>query len=670
MQHKRRLLLILIMLAALLLAACDGGDGDDDPTATPTEEVVEEPTVAEVEEEPSVEPTEEDVEEPTEEAVVEEPTEEIAVEEPTEEAVVEEPTEEMAVEEPTEEATEEAVEEPLEATEEADAPGVIVEEIVTEAGDFTILLQALESADLVETLSGEGPFTVFAPTDEAFEAALESLGLTAEDLLADTETLTNILLYHVVEGEVMAEDVMGMESAETLLDGAEITIESSDDGVVLNDSVNVIMTDLDASNGVIHVIDGVLVPESVLEVAMVTEPTEAPTVEETEEAVVEEPTEEPTVEATEEAVVEEPTEEPMDEEPTEEPMAEATEEAVSGSLISSVCLVTDQGGVNDGTFNQLANDGMLRAAADFGLETTTIESNTPSDFEPNITTCLDTGHDVVVTVGFLLGDATRAAAEANPDVYFIGVDQFFEDHTDNLVGIQSREDQGGFLVGVMAALMTESDVVGGVYGIDVPAVVKFRHGFEQGVRYINPDIEVLGVYIDSFVDPAAGASAAEQMLGQGADVIFGAGGSTGTGGIQFAAAEDVYVIGVDQDEYFTSFGGGETPGAEYLISSALKAVDVGVYDMLQALVTGEIEWMGGGLYLLEAANDGVAFAPPHDADVPEEVTEQVEEVYELLKSGELTTGVDAVTGALLDASGEPMEEEEPTEEPEATEESE
>ena len=369
-----------------------------------------------------------------------------------------------------------------------------------------------------------------------------------------------------------------------------------------------------------------------------------------------EPTEEP-----------EPTEAPTEEpEPTEAP----TEEAVAAvGLVSRVCMVTDEGGVDDGTFNQLASDGMLRAAEDFGLETTTIESDTPSDFEPNVNTCLDTGHDVIVTVGFLLGDVTLAAAESNPDVFFIGVDQFFMDHPENLVGIQSREDQGGFLAGVLAGLMTESKTVGGVYGIDVPAVVKFRNGFEQGVAYVDSEIEVLGVYHDSFQDVAGGAATAEQMIGQGADVIFGAGGPTGSGGIQFAANEGVLVIGVDQDEYLTTFGKGESPGAENLISSALKSIDVGVYDMLNALTVGDIDWQGGGLYNLEVANDGIKLAPPHDADVPDEVLEQLSEVYDMLKSGDLETGVDPLSGLLLDAPEEPMEEptEAPTEEPEPTE---
>jgi basic membrane lipoprotein Med (substrate-binding protein (PBP1-ABC) superfamily) len=185
-----------------------------------------------------------------------------------------------------------------------------------------------------------------------------------------------------------------------------------------------------------------------------------------------------------------------------------------------------------------------------------------------------------------------------------------------------------------------------VYGIDIPPVVKFRNGYEQGAKYINPDINLLGVYIDSFTAPDRGAALAEQLIGEGADVIFGAGGPTGSGGIAFAAAQGVKVIGVDQDEYFTTFQSGETTGSEFLISSALKRVDIGVYDMIEALVEGE--GFPGALYILSTTNGGITFAPAHDADVPEEVTAQIEELEAMLADGSLSTGVDPVTGDLLD----------------------
>lgn len=355
-----------------------------------------------------------------------------------------------------------------------------------------------------------------------------------------------------------------------------------------------------------------------------------------------EPTEEVTAEPTEEMTAE-PTEAPTAE-ATEEATAEATEEGAAGA-VESVCLVTDVGRVNDGTFNQYAYEGMLRAAEEFGLENTFIETQAQTDYSTNIGTCIDEGYDVIVTVGFLIGDATLAAAQENPEVSFIGVDQFFPEAPDNLVGIQFREDQGGFLAGALAAMLTESNTVAGIYGIDIPPVVKFRNGFEQGAKYVNPDINTLGVYIDSFTAPDRGASAAEQFIGEGADVIFGAGGPTGSGGIKRAAEEGIFVIGVDQDEYFTTFGGGETPGAEYLISSAVKKVDVGVYDMIAALVNGE-GWMGGGHYILDAANGGITYAEPHDADVPQEVLDELETIRQGLADGSIDTGVDPITGEL------------------------
>jgi len=191
-----------------------------------------------------------------------------------------------------------------------------------------------------------------------------------------------------------------------------------------------------------------------------------------------------------------------------------------------------------------------------------------------------------------------------------------------------------------------------VYGVPIPPVVKFRNGYEQGARYVNPDINVLGIYIDDFLAPDRGAAAAEQLIGEGADVIFGAGGPTGSGGISFAAGEGVRVIGVDQDEFFTTFGEGETPGAEFLISSALKRVDNGVYQMIERLVTGEGFGFETGMYVLEVANDGISFAPAHDAEVPEEVTAQVEEILAGLIDGSIETGVDPVSGELLSVLAE------------------
>jgi len=158
---------------------------------------------------------------------------------------------------PTTAAPAESAEESAEAS--AEAPGTIVD-VAVEAGSFTTLVAAVEAAGLVETLSGDGPFTVFAPTDEAFATALEELGLTADELLADTDTLTEILTYHVVAGEVDAATAISLDgqTAETV-NGAEISINVVDGSVVINDAT-VTTADVMASNGIIHVIDTVLLP--------------------------------------------------------------------------------------------------------------------------------------------------------------------------------------------------------------------------------------------------------------------------------------------------------------------------------------------------------------------------------------------------------------------------
>ena len=214
-------------------------------------------------------------------------------------------------------------------------------------------------------------------------------------------------------------------------------------------------------------------------------------------------------------------------------------------------------------------------------------------------------------------------------------------------------------MGVMAALVTETNIVAAVYGPNDPQVVRFRNGYEQGARYINPDIEVRGVHLDSYEDPVNGASTAAQYIGEGADVVFGVGGPTGTGAITFAAEEGVWVIGVDQDEFMTSFNEGETPGGDKIISSAIKRIDNAVYAMLEVLVAGDMEnFPGGGNFLSSAANGGIDFAPQHDADIPEEVHEQVRDVLEMLADGDIETGVDPVSGELLDDMMEPAATEE------------
>lgn len=311
-----------------------------------------------------------------------------------------------------------------------------------------------------------------------------------------------------------------------------------------------------------------------------------------------------------------------------------------------VNLVTDIGRVDDGTFNQFAFEAMEAAAECFGFETSYIETVSEADYATNISTSLADNPNVLITNGFLIATDTLGAAEANPDVDFIGVDQFQEEFPANYIGVLFREDQGGYMAGVLAASLSESGVVGVVGGReDVPPVVRFVNAYEQGALSVNPDIQVLSVYNESFTAPDKGASDAAQFIGEGADVIFGAGGQTGSGAIAAATEEGVWGIGVDQDEYFTTFNSGEAPGSEFLATSAVKRVDLAVFRNIVASISDEFE---GGLYTLEAANDGITYAPFHDAELPEEAIQALEDARAGLADGSIDTGVDPVTGLPAD----------------------
>lgn len=324
---------------------------------------------------------------------------------------------------------------------------------------------------------------------------------------------------------------------------------------------------------------------------------------------------------------------------------EAQDAGVTAPDGFTVRLVTDIGKVDDRTFNQYAYEGMKAAEECFGFETSFIETVSEADYAKNIATALEGGPDIVVTVGFLLATDTLAAAQANPDVNFIGVDQFQTDYGTNYVGLQYNEDEGGYLAGVLAASLSESGVIGVVGGReDVPPVVKLVNGYEVGAKSVNPDIRVLKIYNESFTAPDKGASDAQQFIGEGADVIFGAGGKTGSGGVAAATAAGVWGIGVDQDEYYTTFNSGDAPGADKLASSAIKRVDLGVFVQILNTLKGEFE---GGLFALTAANGGITYAPFHDADIPEDVQAKLEDTRKGLADGSIETGLDPATGEPL-----------------------
>jgi len=304
--------------------------------------------------------------------------------------------------------------------------------------------------------------------------------------------------------------------------------------------------------------------------------------------------------------------------------------------VTQVGLVTDIGKVDDRTFNEFAYKGMMRAVKEFGLKSAFIETQQPTDYEKNIEQFASTGYDVLITVGFMLGDATKKIAQKYPQVHFAIVDFAYDPPVTNIVGLLFGEDQAGFLAGALAGLVTKSKTVGMVAGADLPPVVRFRKGYEAGVKHVCSECEILGVYIDSFTDPARGKTAALSQIDEGVDVIFGGGGATGSGAILGAAQAGAWVIGVDQDEYLTTFKQGEAQGANKLLSSAMKRVDNAVYGVIKMAVDGTFK---GGTQVFDASNDGIGLAPFHatESAIPDAVKAQLQELAAGLKAGTIKT---------------------------------
>lgn len=306
-------------------------------------------------------------------------------------------------------------------------------------------------------------------------------------------------------------------------------------------------------------------------------------------------------------------------------------------------LVTDVGRVNDRSFNQSAWEGVVQAATALGLQEGDgykyIETKDSKDYADNIQQFIDADFNVIVTVGFALGEATIAAAKANPEIYFIGVDQFQGETLPNLTGLVFYEDRSGFLAGALAAQLSKTGTIASVLGTDlVPPVVAFGQGFELGAKYINPNIQVISTYhpgeiSQAFTDPEWGAATAKQALDQGADVIFGAGGITGNGALQEVATApgagtDVFCIGVDTDQWET------LPAAHpCLVSSAMKLITPAVVELINTY-SADSKMTAGNYF------GGAGLAPFHDFDakIPQEVKDKLKEIATALESGSLATG--------------------------------
>jgi basic membrane protein A len=301
--------------------------------------------------------------------------------------------------------------------------------------------------------------------------------------------------------------------------------------------------------------------------------------------------------------------------------------------------VTDVGQLEDKSFNEGGWCGTIAGATAVNGTADVIVTEDPADYAQNLQTFIDQGYNIIVTYGFALGNGTAIAAKANPDVWFIGLDQpvCVDENGDpdptftcagdaaellpNYQGLIFNEAQAGYLAGIAAATISETGVIGTIGGIEsIPAVKLYIGGYHNGALSVNPDVEVLISYVSedittAFNDPATGASLAEVMIDQDADVIFQVAGLSGQGALEAACDAGVYGIGVDVDQALA------LPDLTCIVTSAEKKLVEAVSEAIQRVADGTAV---GGSVVLDAASDPPKVAVSEFHNSPDLLTDELQ----------------------------------------------
>jgi basic membrane protein A and related proteins len=298
-------------------------------------------------------------------------------------------------------------------------------------------------------------------------------------------------------------------------------------------------------------------------------------------------------------------------------------------------VVTDIGGLNDRSFNSLANKGRKDAQAQLGTETRVLVSDSNADYVPNLTTLAQQQFDLIVPVGFLMADATNTVASKLPDSKFAIVDfpaAGLKDKPKNVEGLLFAEQEAGYMAGYLAGLWAKDNdakVVSTVGGQKIPPVDHYIAGFQAGAKKAYPGIETLNAYSQDFVDQAKCKEIALDQIAKGSKVVFQVAGGCGLGALDAAKQEGVQGIGVDADQAYLG---------DHILTSALKRVDVAVFDAIKRAQDGTFK--GGTDVIHTVENDGVGLGKIGPAGT--QYTDQIEQIKEQIASGEITDIPDTV----------------------------
>ncbi|HSI68333.1 MAG TPA: BMP family protein [Planococcus sp. (in: firmicutes)] len=313
---------------------------------------------------------------------------------------------------------------------------------------------------------------------------------------------------------------------------------------------------------------------------------------------------------------------------------EGTEEASD----FTVAMVTDVGGVDDKSFNQSAWEGIQQFGQDNGLERGDegydyLQSASDADYNTNLNNLIRRDFDVVFGIGFLMEGSVAEIAEQQPDAQLAIIDAVVD--LPNVASVLFKEQEGAFLAGVAAALMTETGKVGFVGGMEIPVIERFEAGFKAGVEAADPSVEVDVQYTGAFDKAELGKTTANRMYSAGSDIIFHAAGGTGNG--VFTEAKErkeadsdanIWVIGVDADQYDE----GQTGDQNVTLTSVLKRVDQAVINISEQAMNGEFP--GGETTVYGLSDEGVDLADSRGA-IPDDVMSQIEDFKEQIANGEI-----------------------------------
>jgi phosphate/phosphite/phosphonate ABC transporter binding protein len=332
--------------------------------------------------------------------------------------------------------------------------------------------------------------------------------------------------------------------------------------------------------------------------------------------------------------------------PAETTAPEATEPPAPAF---KACQVTDTGGIDDKSFNATAWKGVEDSMKELGIEGKYLESQQQTDYEKNINAFIDEGCNIIITVGFLLGDATKASAEKNPDQMFSIVDYAYDPAIPNVLGQVFNTNEAAFLAGYVAAGVSKTGKVGTFGGIQIPTVTVFMDGFYMGVKAYNDkhgtNVEVLGwdpfkatgLFTGNFESTDDGRTMGESLMDEGADIIMPVAGPVGLG--TAAAAKErgnTYIIGVDSDWYLTA-----PDFKDITLTSVLKNMDITTMAAIKSAMDGTF---AGGVTVGSLANGGVGLAPFHDLEsaVPADLLAEVDQEKTDIIAGTVPTSPTAV----------------------------